>query len=517
MPSLWKHAAVPVAGTPFEPGRGHDVIVVGAGITGLATAYELQRTGFDVAVVEAGEVAELATGGNTGKVSLLQGTALSRLRRHHPAALVRAYVEANTDGAEWVARRAEELGVPYVRRPAYTYAQRPDAVGAVQAEHDAAREAGLATWLASPTELAGFGFPAAAAVVLDNALAIDPVRFASALARSFLAAGGRLHLRTPVRRVGVLPRAWVETDAGPLFAHRLVLATATPITDRGLYFAKVEALRSACVSFRLEGPVSEGMFLSADAPTRSLRPVADGDGPVDVAQLVVGGAGHRVGRAGSERALFDELVDWARRTLPVGEETHRWSAQDYAPHGLIPFVGAMPRSLGRIRFATGYAKWGLSNGPAAALRIVSELRGVPRRERPSWITVIGTRVTIPADLSRGTEANLAVARAAVGGWADAERRPVPVSRPPEGSGVVARRGLRPVGISTTDGVTRGVEAVCSHLGGVLEWNDLECTWDCPLHGSRFGPDGVRREGPARRDLRPMGRVGIAGEPRTPSR
>ena len=81
-----------------------------------------------------------------------------------------------------------------------------------------------------------------------------------------------------------------------------------------------------------------------------------------------------------------------------------------------------------------------------------------------------------------------------------EKYEVPVPRPAEGEGVVAQRHGRPVGVSTVGGVTRAVSAVCSHMGGVLDWNDAEMSWDCPLHASRFAPDGTRLEGPARRDL-----------------
>jgi Rieske Fe-S protein len=58
----------------------------------------------------------------------------------------------------------------------------------------------------------------------------------------------------------------------------------------------------------------------------------------------------------------------------------------------------------------------------------------------------------------------------------------------------------PIGVSTVDGTTRAVRAVCTHLGGVLCWNDAEATWDCPLHGSRFEASGRLIEGPAFRDL-----------------
>ena len=47
----------------------------------------------------------------------------------------------------------------------------------------------------------------------------------------------------------------------------------------------------------------------------------------------------------------------------------------------------------------------------------------------------------------------------------------------------------------------GIIGVCTHLGGVLKWNDAEGSWDCPLHGSRFTAAGERLEGPATCGLR----------------
>ena len=54
----------------------------------------------------------------------------------------------------------------------------------------------------------------------------------------------------------------------------------------------------------------------------------------------------------------------------------------------------------------------------------------------------------------------------------------------------------PVATSRVGGTVRRVSAVCPHLGGALRWNDAELSWDCPLHGSRFAPDGQVLDGPA---------------------
>ncbi|MCP2635267.1 FAD-dependent oxidoreductase [Microbacterium sp. HD4P20] len=506
MRPIWKLDPVPVAGTPFEPGRRRQVIIVGAGLTGLATALMLAREGRDVAVVEAGEVGELASGGNTGKVSLLQGSTLSTLRRHHPAGLVRAYAEANRDGAQWLTDTADELGVPYSRRAAYSYAQTAEGVETVRAELDAAIEAGLPARRVEPDLLAQSPFPIVDAVALDDQAAIDPQQLLTALARAYLEAGGVLHTGVRVTRAHAAPRGAVETTAGYAEADQVVLATGTPIIDRGLYFAKVRGLRSSCVAFATDAPLPEGLYLSVDGATKSVRSITPADGPAAAAQLIVGGNGFPVGRSPSPSSCIDELIAWTREHFPGAEPVAAWSAQDYQSHDLIPFVGAMPRGLGRIRFATGYAKWGLTNAPAAALRIVAEIQKVPRRDRPGWMNTISTRFTVPADLARGGVENLKVGWEAASGWLGAQTVPVPVRRPHEGEGVVANRAGYPVGISTVEGRTRAVGAVCPHMGGVLQWNDAERSWDCPLHASRFTAEGRRIEGPALCDLTRLPRV-----------
>lgn len=503
MEPLWKFATDAPEGTPLAREAHYEVVIVGAGITGLATGLMLARAGHDVAIVEAGDVGELASGSNTGKVSLLQGSVLSSLRRHHPASLVRAYVDANRDGAEWLRAFADEAGVPYTTRVAYSYAQEADGSETVAAEAAAAAEAGLDVRRVLP-DAASAPFPFVDAIALDDQLAIDPFALIVAMAHAFLRAGGTLHTHTRVTRVHTVPRAGVETTAGHVSATHVVLATAAPITDRGLYFAKTRGLRSYCAAFSFDGELPDGMYLSVDGPTRSVRSVAPGDGPHERANLIVGGNGHPVGRAVSERALVDDLIEWTTQHFPGATPVATWSAQDYESHDLIPFVGAMPRGIGRVRFATGYGKWGLTNGPAAAIRLSAEIRRQPWRERPQWMQTISRRMTVPADLGRGGVENLRVGWEAASGWVGAQKMPVPVPQPAEGEGSVAHHGMHPVGVSTVEGRTRAVSAVCPHMGGVLSWNDADCTWDCPLHASRFAPDGVRIEGPATRDLPRLG-------------
>ena len=105
--------------------------------------------------------------------------------------------------------------------------------------------------------------------------------------------------------------------------------------------------------------------------------------------------------------------------------------------------------------------------------------------------------------AQGAKENAIVGAELTGGWLKAGVSSLPDEAPEDGVGVVGRRGLAPVAMSTVEGRTCALSAVCPHLGGIVAWNDAELTWDCPLHGSRFDADGTLLEGPATTGLTPV--------------
>lgn len=466
-----------------------DDLVVGAGLTGLTTALLLSRAGRRVAVIEARTVGAVATGNTTAKLSLLQGTRLSTILGRQSHRVAAAYVDANREGQQWLIRFCADHGVSTQTRDAITYAAEPSELRAARQEFEAARALGLdVRW----EDALDVPFPNHGAVLLPGQAQFDPMDVLVALVEQIREHGGTVHQGLRVVKVSRSGRPRVELDDGTtLRADTVVLATGSPMLDRGLYFAKLHAQRSYALAYELPG-VAPGMYLSAGSSLRSIRDAPRRGG---AARLVVGGSGHPVGRTDSELAHLDELRGWAARYFPGAVETHAWSAQDYESHDGIPYVGRLPRGGGRIYVATGFAKWGMTNGVAAARSISAEILGRPT----SWSRVLGGRVTRRSGIADGASINLGVGLAAILSLVRAESRSAPGS-PPEGSGDVGRGPVLPTGVSTIDGTTCSVLALCTHLGGVLSWNDAERTWDCPLHGSRFAPDGHVLEGPAVRPL-----------------
>ena len=515
MTSLWleRHPLTSEDGNTFPasdfgPDASYDVVVVGAGLTGLVTGLLLARAGKHVAIVESLRVGGLTTGNTTAKLSLLQGAKYSEMLKHTAAKNARAYVDSNREGFEWLIRYLDDHDVAYQRRAAYSYAGTPEGAATVDEEVLAASRLGLPVQKVRDLDVP---FPTYGAVRLDDQAQFDPLDVLEAMAADFRARGGTIveGVRvTGVRALSTGPGkpAIVATTAGNVRAEKVVLATGIPILDRGLYFSKVIPSRSYALSFRIpETAVPEdfGMFITVDAPTRTLRtiPGHPADAHPDGRFLLVGGNDHVVGQHPHPKDLVTDLVTWTHSYYPEAELTHTWAAQDYKSDNLIPFVGWLPRGGGKVYVATGFDKWGMTNGVAAGIRLSATILG----GHLPWAETMGHRMTRPRSLLLGAAAGADVGKQATTGWVGGLTAPSAESAPPpaEGQGEIRRAGVRPVGVCTVAGVTSTVSAVCPHLGGIVNWNDQELSWDCPLHGSRFRADGTRIEGPTTSDLKPV--------------
>jgi len=467
-----------------------DVCVVGGGITGLSAALELNRTGARVVVLEARFLGAGATGYTTAKLSSLHGLSYARLERQLGEDVARTYGQANQRGIERAFELVAELGIDcdLRRKPNLTYAESADDREQIDAEVEAARRAGLPASLVEETDLP---YEIEAAVRFADQAEFHPARFVHGLARRLEAAGGEIYEGTLAQAVHDGSPCRVRTDRGrTVTASSVIVATHLPFLDRGLYFARCHPERSYVVAAPYDRPAATGgMYLSTESPAHSIRTHTLGEHT----WLLVGGESHKTGQ-GDASERYKRLERWARERFGI-DPVMRWATQDQMPADGVPYIGPVDPVSKRVYVATGFRKWGLALGIAAAELLAAWVEG---RDHP-WRSLYDTRrVRLRASAATLAKENMNVALRFVG---DRVVKRADADSIEPGEGRIVGTGLSQRAVYRDEqGELHALSARCTHLGCIVNWNSGEGTWDCPCHGSRFGATGEVIMGPAVRGL-----------------
>ncbi len=488
--SVWIDTGPPPPEFPRLTGDVHaDVAVIGGGIVGITTALLLVEAGVQVVLVEANRLACGVSGYTTAKVTSQHGLIYERLRSRFGANAARAYGQVNEDALAWIAQRVERdrIDCDFRRRSAYAYVGPDSKRSRIDKEIQAATAAGLPASLARDTPLP---YPVAAAVRFDHQAEFHVRKYLLALVEQLVASGRcDIYERSPAVNADHGAPCAVETADGAITADRVVVATHYPFLDRSLAFARVHAERSYAIACRIEGDPPDGMHISADSPTRSIRAV-----PVDGEELLlVGGESHRTGTGGDTEERYRRLEQFAREHWEVESVEYRWSSQDNITADGLPYVGRLTRRSRRILVATGFAKWGMTGGTAAATLLADTLLGL---DDPVTDLFDPWRLPPLASVGKLLAENAQAGLHFVG---DHLPRPglrsIDTLRPGEGD-IVRHNGEKVAAYLGERGEMLAVSARCTHLGCEVAWNRAERSWDCPCHGSRFALDGEVLQGPA---------------------
>jgi len=489
--SIWIEAGPAQPELPqLERSTQADVVVIGGGIVGLTTALLLHEAGRKVVLIEAGRLARGVSGYTTAKVSSQHGLKYAELASKQGADAARVYGQANEAALAWIAEHVARDGIDcdLRRQPSYAYVTSSAKRGQVEDEVRAAVAAGLPASLAEETPLP---YPVAAAVRFDDQAEFHPRKYLLALAERLVADGVELYERSHAVEVDAdQDRVAVKTPGGRVDADHAVVASHYPFLDRSFSFARVSPQRSYAIACRIAGAPPPGMYISGDSPTRSIRAIPLDDGEE---LLMVGGESHKTGTGGDTEQHYEALERFAREHWDVESVAYRWSSQDGSTLDGMPYVGRLTPRSNRVLMATGFAKWGISGGTAAAHALADLIAGRENAVAELWDP---WRKTLRTSAVKFVEEN-----AQVGARFLADRISKPGGRPIEslqlGEGDIVRHdGEKVAAYRDEKGELIAVSLRCTHLGCQVNWNSAERSWDCPCHGSRFAPDGRVLEGPA---------------------
>ena len=483
-----------------------DVLVVGAGITGITAAYLLKRAGCYVALVEKDRCVSGETSFTTAHLTCVTDTPLSELVNTFGNDHAQAVWDSQLAAIDTIDRTVwrEQIKCQFDWAPAFMLNpsarhDRPEQVRHsldLQHEADLANELGFDAAYVASAPL--FDTPA---VRFENQAKFHPRKYLLALLRLLTAGKGcQVFENTEVEEIDGTPITATTTEGHRIHCEHVLIATHVPLQGKsGLVPATVLQSKLAPYSTYViggwvpRGTVAEALFWDTGDPYDYLRV----DRRHDHDFIIFGGEDHKTGQVEQTSDCFNRLEERLKHLLPDIAVTHRWSGQVVETNDGLPYIG---ETAERQYAATGFSGHGMTFGTLSAMMFADHVLG----QSNPWAGLYDPgRTKIKGGLWDYIKENkdypyylIRDRFAGIGGHSlRAVKRGTGEVIDLDGQPAAVYRGL--------DSKIHVRSAVCTHMGCYVHFNDAEHTWDCPCHGSRFKVNGDVLAGPAEQPLGPV--------------
>lgn len=507
--SLWMRVEVAPDAPRLKGRLACDTVIVGGGIAGLSVAYELATAGRSVIVIDRGPIAGGMTSRTTAHLTPVCDdtiSALIKLRGEETAKLFQQSQEAAVDRIEAIVRQYD-IACDFRRLDGYLFPAlemaRGEARKQLDAEYKAGRKAGAEVVKAKGVPLKGFDD--ADVLRYPRQATFHPLKYLRGLVEVLSEKGVQIFADSAVSRIEE-PKGSVRVtteDGASVTAARAIFATNAPVNDRVEIHSKMAPYRTYAMAFTIpRGILPDALYWDLADPYHYVR-LNPGPGTTDY--LIAGGADHKSGEADDGNVRFEAVEAWIRQLVPsLGKEVHRWSGQVLATIDYCGFIGRDPGS-DNIFIVTGDSGQGITHGVLSGL-LLTDL--IVHGSSP-WEAVYDPARKTTAGIVNYVTENVTAIKNFAEYMMPGELDSVDELKP--GQGGILRDGLAQVAACRdVNGKLHLTSAVCTHLKCHVHWNSTEQCWDCPCHGSQFGPDGSVLNGPA---ISPLAPVRLAGTKR----
>lgn len=470
-----------------------DIAIVGGGLTGIQTAYQLQKEGINIAILEANHIGHGTSGYTTAKITSQHELIYKKIQKQMGKELAKQYAVANETAIGEIKKitRENKIECDYISQSAYVYTQQDDYIEKIQDEVKVASDLGIhATYvedLPLPIKIKG-------AIKFFDQAQFHPLKFLLSLSNVIHNKGVKIFQQTRVIDIEENGKYVLTTSNGKkVTAEKVIIASHYPFYNKhGMYYARIYTERSYIVAIKAKEKFPGGMYINAEQPTRSLRHLNSSDGEL----ILVVGENHKTGQVVDTNKHYLALMKYASEIFTVNDIPYKWSTQDCMTLDGVPYIGNYTSNTPNLYIATGFQKWGMTNSTVASI-LLKDL--IVKGESP-WQDVYNpTRKTITASSKDFIFQNADVAKHLLKGKLESLEKKLNILN--DEAQVLEIEGNR-VGIYRDDmGHLHIVNTTCPHMGCELNWNMAERSWDCPCHGSRFSYDGKVIEGPAIKPLR----------------
>lgn len=465
-----------------------NIVVIGAGLTGLSCAYYLSNRVKDMLVLEADEICYGASGRNTGKVSAQHGLLYNKLMEQYDIMMAKQYYHANMEALRSIEGiiKDHHIDCDFQRCDASLYTRSATMCGQLQEEYQAYLDMGIPC---SYEEHQKEPFEMEAVLTMHHQARFDPYRYGLGLADVLKSRGITIYEHSPVKTMHPVQDGYeLFVNDHIVHANYVIFASQFPFIDDGhFYFTRMYCEQESAAYMKNTAAHKAQMLLNIEKPLHSYN--------IDEKRIIATGNAYKSGQ--TPEVTHTKFLSDLHNIFQEETIEYVWSSQDYITFDHIPMIGKLDKDNKHLLFASGFNKWGNTTSNLAGKLLCAY---VLQLHSPYHMLFSPQRLSSLFSIPFVKE-NMNV----VYEFLRSKFKYDDDEYPGRGEGKIMQIDHHHYGVYRDEqDELYIVDATCPHLGCVCSFNMIDKTWDCPCHGSRFSYKGEVIKGPAEYQLHRYG-------------
>lgn len=460
-----------------------DVCIVGGGLTGITTAYYLSKNGYNVVLIEKHNLMSKTSGHTTAKITSQHGLFYKYLIQSQNKNFASKYLQANEEAIQNIKNiiNNEDISCDLEEKNAYVFTSNSNNVQKIKDEVDAVNSLNIIKCNFVNKLNTNLNLDIKGAIEFENQAQFNPIKYTDGLIKNIVLNGGMIFENTSFENFEKNNNYFnISTNTNyNIISKYLVLATRYPIINfPGYYFLKMYQETSYAIAVKPTKKFKiDGMFINDENPKLSIKTAKYNNQDI----LLFGGYNNKTGENIDLTKKYEELEMQATKICGECETLYKWNTEDTISLDKMPYIGDFSNFTENIFIATGFDKWGMTTSNIAANIIYGKINNSKNDYEEIF------KATRLSPIKNNNELKNMISQSIKSLVIDKLKdSKYIIDDIKNDEGKIVMFGDKKVGIyKDKKGNVYAVNPTCAHLGCELTWNNLNKTWDCPCHGSRY--------------------------------
>lgn len=480
--TIWKEGIDALSFTKQEKiDEKVDILIIGGGIAGMTALYQLSETKKEILLIDKGRIGFGVTANTTGKITYLQDNIYEKIEKMHDFKTARSYLNAQRDACKFIKDivKKEKINCDFMEVDSYVFGRDEKELKQLNYLENFLKRCEVDVKVMDKLPLS---IPCSQALRVKDTFVFHPLKYIYALAEIAHSRGMKIVEETSAYDLDQDGDTYyVHTNRGTIQAKHVLVCTHYPFFVKPAWIPLKTHVESSYVVASKVNDIKPFSAITMAKPVLSIRYHQDKNKFV-----IFASESDKITKCKDAKKSYQMVMKQFSKYFS-GEISYSWATHDVIPNDYLPLIGCVSDQQNQLYIATGFQKWGMTNGTLAGCILSDLILG--KENKYSEIFAPKRSYSVKRVLNTlvdSTDTSMAMLHAMV--------------KKQESVRIEYRDGKR-IGIYTDkEGTEHYVHTVCPHMKCHLLFNEKELTWDCPCHGSRFDIDGNVLEGPSVFDI-----------------